>query len=288
MTAESQIRNARDTPTRNTALTRMRAAGQRSISNGRQTIAIVRRRSGRRAPHGRALAWQMPLLIAATLTVVAFLALDEPAGAYRGQWGATVGWAAARMTDIGLGVWYVVPAVLALIVVNQVDWTGFRGQRLLLLYNWTMLATYVLVAVGVPLLLSNIVKRIIGRARPGHFAEHGAYALDPFAIDASWASFPSGHSSTVGGVAGALVLLWPASRWIVIPAAIWIAATRIVVGAHYPSDVIAGFSFGFACAFAAGLVFARLGYLFRRNDSGVPVRKTSFRLLPRPTGRRAP
>lgn len=268
------------------ALRHLHDAGRRSLSNGRRTIALVRRRSGRHASRSRHLRWRMPLLLVATLAAVAFLALDEPAGAYRGQWGSTVGWIAARMTDIGLGVWYVVPAVLALLAANQIDWSRFTGQRLLYLYNWTTLAAYALAAIGGPLLLANIVKRIIGRARPGHFAEHGAFAFDPFAIDASWASFPSGHSATVGGVAGTLVLVWPASRWVVLPAAIWIAATRIVVGAHYPSDVIVGFAFGFACAIGAAIAFARLGYLFRQDGTGMPVRKASFRLLPwrRPRG----
>lgn len=262
------------------ALRRIQAAGQRSVSNGRQTVALVRRRSGRHASRSRHLPWRMPLLLVATLAVVAFLALDEPSGAYRGQWSGTVGWLAARMTDIGLGVWYVVPTTLALIVANQIDWTRFSGQRLLYLYNWTTLAAFALAAIGGPLLLANIIKRIIGRARPVHFAEHGAFAFDPFAIDASWASFPSGHSATVGGVAGALVLVWPASRWVVLPVAVWIAATRIIVGAHYPSDVVVGFTFGFACAIAAGIGFARLGYLFRQDGTGMPIRKTSFRLLP--------
>src|SRR5690606_32219602 len=136
MASEPQVDRANDAGRLNLALARLRTAGARSLGNSRQTIAIVRRRSGRHARHARALAWGMPLLLVATLTLVAFLVLDEPAGAYRGQWGATVGLWAVRMTDIGLGVWYVVPAVLALIVVNQVDWARFKGQRLLILYNW--------------------------------------------------------------------------------------------------------------------------------------------------------
>lgn len=287
MAVEPQLDRANNAGRLNLALARLRVAGSRALSNSRQTIAIVRRRSGRHARSAPRFAWGLPLLLVVTLTLVAFLVLDEPAGAFRGQWGTTVGWWAVQMTDIGLGVWYVVPTVLTLIVVNQVDWTQFRGQRLLLLYNWTMAAAFAFAAIGGPLLASNVIKRIIGRARPVHFAEHGAYAFNPFATDASWASFPSGHSSTVGGVAGALVLLWPASRWIVIPGAIWIAATRIVVGAHYPSDVIAGVAFGFACAVGTGLLFARLGYLFRRDENGAMVRKRSFNLLPRRTSRNA-
>lgn len=263
----------------------LRAVADRSVGNSRSTVALIRRRSARRRPAFPVIAWQMPALIVATLIVICFLVLDEPAAAFRGQWAGSVGRLATQMTDIGLGVWYLVPAILALIVANQIDWNRFSGQRLLLLYNWTILAAYALVSVGGALLLSNIVKNIIGRARPTHYADHGVYAFDPFTGDASWASFPSGHSSTVGAVVGVLALLVPWSRWVVIPFGMWLVATRIVVGAHHPSDVVAGFAFGFVVSVLAAIGFARFGYLFAKVREGLPRVKTSFLLLPRRRGR---
>ena len=263
----------------------LRAVADRSLGNSRTTVALIRRRAARRRAEFPLIQWKMPALVVATLIVICFLVIDEPAAAFRGQWGDTVGRLAAQMTDIGLGVWYLVPAVLALIAANQVDWTRFSGQRLHLLYNWTILAAYSTVSIGGALFLSNIVKRVIGRARPTHYQEHGVYAFDPFAGDASWASFPSGHSSTVGAVVGVLVLMVPSSRWIVFPFGMWLVATRIVVGAHHPSDVVAGFAFGFVVAVVVAIGFARLGYLFARTHEGLPLVKKSFLLLPRRRGR---
>lgn len=263
----------------------LRAVADRSVGNSRSTVALIRRRSMRRLPAFPAIAWQMPALIVATLIIICFLILDEPAAAFRGQWAGSVGRLATQMTDIGLGVWYVVPAILALLIVNQIDWGRFSGQRLLLLYNWTILAAYALMSIGGALLLSNIFKNIIGRGRPTHYADHGVYAFNPLSGDASWASFPSGHSSTVGAVVGVLVLLFPWSRWVVIPFGMWLVATRIVVGAHHPSDVVAGFAFGFVVSVLAAIGFARFGYLFAKAREGLPRVKQSFLLLPRRRGR---
>jgi len=263
----------------------LRAVADRSLGNSRSTVALIRRRSTRRHSAFPAIAWQMPALIVVTLIVICFLILDEPAAAFRGQWPGSIGRLAAQMTDIGLGVWYVVPAILALIVVNQIDWNRFSGQRLLLLYNWTILSAYALISVGGALLLSNIAKNVIGRGRPMHYADHGVHAFNPLSGDASWASFPSGHSSTVGAVVGVLVLLVPWSRWVVIPFGMWLVATRIVVGAHHPSDVVAGFAFGFVVAALVAIGFARFGYLFARVREGLPRVKQSFLLLPRRRGR---
>lgn len=170
-----------------------------------------------------------------------------------------------------------------MLICNLTDWSRHAGRRLLFLYNWTMFAAFVLVAVGGASLLANIVDRLIGRARPSHFDEHGAHAFDAFTIDATWASFPSGHASVAGAVAGVAALLWPTSRWLVLPLGMVVAATRVVTGSHYPSDVVAGFAFGLVFAALVAMVFARLGYLFSAGEHAWPRPRSSFRLL---TGRR--
>jgi undecaprenyl-diphosphatase len=61
-------------------------------------------------------------------------------------------------------------------------------------------------------------------------------------------SFPSGH--TLHAVAFSVVLLshYPAFAWIVVPFTLLVALSRLVLGLHYPSDVLAGALIGGALA----------------------------------------
>jgi membrane-associated phospholipid phosphatase len=82
-------------------------------------------------------------------------------------------------------------------------------------------------------------------------------------------TMPSGHSVYVGVLA---VALWPVLGWsgrlgllLFVAAVGW---SRIVLGAHFPADVLAGFALGWACVVAVGLSAPRIA-------SGPPVEGVS-------------
>lgn len=256
---------------------RFRPSAARSLANLGATARLIRARRKIRAAVYPMLDWKWPLCLALTLVAISALVLDAPAGAFRGHWPAPVEAVARWMTAIGLGGWYIVPAALALIAVNQVDWTGHRGRRRLALYNATGLAFFVLISAGLSGLIASILKQAIGRARPEHYPDLGAFSFHPFAGNAGLAGFPSGHATVVGAMTAVLILLFPQTRYVVLPVGVWIAFTRVVVGMHYPSDVVAGFCFGYAFAVATAIVFARLGYVFAQDRDRLPVRKRTFR-----------
>lgn len=61
-------------------------------------------------------------------------------------------------------------------------------------------------------------------------------------------SFPSGHSASAAAFATAVALEAPALAAPVSALAAGVAASRVVTGAHYPSDVLAGMAIGAAAA----------------------------------------
>jgi undecaprenyl-diphosphatase len=117
--------------------------------------------------------------------------------------------------------------------------------------------------------LTTAVKTIVGRIRPP-FANGGA--LDPSK------SFPSGHSSGIAAsVVVALVLAWPvlsarARRiWLTVGVALVVVVgfSRMWLGVHYLSDVVAGWSLGIAFALLTALLFGA----FPGGRAALPARR---------------
>ncbi|RCS23136.1 phosphatase PAP2 family protein [Phyllobacterium salinisoli] len=89
------------------------------------------------------------------------------------------------------------------------------------------------------------MKYTIGRARPALIDTLGPSFFEPFRGGHLFVSFPSGHSATVGAVMVILALWFPRWRFAALVATLALAFSRIAVAAHYPTDVVAGFSIGF-------------------------------------------
>ena len=75
-------------------------------------------------------------------------------------------------------------------------------------------------------------------SRPRPFAVEsavraGADPLDPF-------SFPSGHTLHAVAFSMVAVAFYPALAWVLVPFTLLVAASRVALGLHYPSDVAAG------------------------------------------------
>lgn len=229
--------------------------------------AWPRLRPGQRRP-----AWARPQrlllggVVAIALIGVSIAYLDALAIGARGSLAPWIVLRFETMTEFGRSAWVLIPSAAALLVLASASPAIGRLQHLVL----TALAVrigFLFVAVAVPGLVVTIVKRLIGRARP--YMEAGPFEFVPFGWSAAYASLPSGHGTTSFAAAFALASLFP--RWRV---SLWclaglIAASRVIVGAHFPSDVIAGAVIGTLGALAVRNLFAlqRLGFVVAPDRS---------------------
>lgn len=103
------------------------------------------------------------------------------------------------------------------------------------------------VALGAAQLTFFSLKRIIGRERPCAVEPHCWSVLLP----PDRFSFPSGHSITAFAIAVSLGLWYPSLLIGLLFCALSVAASRVILGLHYLSDVIAGLAIGVVIGMAA-------------------------------------
>ncbi len=193
--------------------------------------------------------WILWLLLAAGIVLFGVMAvlqaqelpaLDREVSAVITAWQAP--WLTSFFTSVTLFAdwrWMAALGLGALLVVHP--W--YRGLRL---------GAVALLAGG----SNQLLKLIFGRQRP---EEQGML------VSAGGYSFPSGHAMMAAAVYGLLIwavwrTAWPFCRKAGATAAllVWIALiglSRIYLGVHYPSDVLAGFGGGMAVLAVSLLAF---------------------------------
>lgn len=143
----------------------------------------------------------------------------------------------------------------------------------------TSIGVYAFLTIALSGLAANLLKMAIGRARPNSFPGATPFDFSPFSASARFESFPSGHATTIGALCMIAALLLPKYRFCFAILALWMGMTRVMVGAHYPSDVIAGLCFGAGFAWIMARVFARYGLVFRTNEQANPVLRQRLQKL---------
>src|SRR5215211_1711189 len=155
------------------------------------------------------------------------------------------GWLGGLMRIVtALGYYWVVLPLLAVVVA-----VFYRK-------GWRLSAVLLLVSTAGSIVLTTVLKSVFQRARPELF-DSGYHA--------SFFSFPSGHATVAVGFYGMLTLvlayrLQGTARWAVailgILVVLLIGFSRLYLGVHYPTDVLAGYLAALLWLVFVGAVYA--------------------------------
>ena len=201
-------------------------------------------------PRARASLWAGAALLvaAAMLTVGILIGVDDGPLPIDRAWqdflvplrGPVLLWFSFAMDVVG-GGW------MAILVVP------LGGAALLFALRRPWGAAYFLVAEVASVAFVQVLKHLVGRARP-----------EDILVLSDFGSFPSGHVANAATVAMALFVLFP-RVWTAVAGAAWVvlmAFSRTYLGAHWLSDTVGGALIGAA---AALLVAAALAKPLRRE-----------------------
>ena len=109
------------------------------------------------------------------------------------------------------------------------------------LKGWRLSAVLLIVSTAGGVFLTTVLKAVFRRTRPELFDS---------GYTASFFSFPSGHATVAVGFYGALTLILAyrlrgLARWAVVSCGVLVVLlvgfSRLYLGVHYPTDVLAGF-----------------------------------------------
>jgi undecaprenyl-diphosphatase len=221
---------------------------------------MLARRLDAEAATGLALTLALGLAIAGGIVVGVLAYLMRSSGTLvsidrsAGQWGQdhATSWSTdviQRVTDLG-GTWFV---LLLAAVVCVVEYVRVPNR-------W--IPVFLLTVLVGEVVLVNAVKELLHRVRP---------TFNPIA-ETLGPSFPSGHSATAAALYAAVALVLsrrrsPRTRSLLaggaVAVAVGVAASRVLLGVHWLSDVVAGLAFGWGwfalCAIAFGGRFLSFG-----------------------------
>jgi len=239
--------------------------GERFRRNGAAVVSRLRGKRTALPPDARNRSLRIGLVIAA-LTVLSILVaaifLDGPSVLWVRSRSASVNHVFQAITGLGKSNWILIPTAILVLLLLFGDWQRVDRATRLAWSTIGALAFYLFAAVAGSGIAVNIIKPFVGRVRPLVFEAVDPFNFHPFRPGYDHASFPSAHATTMGALIVAGCLIFPRWRPAIIAAGFVIAASRVMVRAHYPSDVVGGLALGGLFAYGMARFLAGIGYGF--------------------------
>ena len=176
------------------------------------------------------------------------------------------------LTHFGDSLYFFVPTILVWAVIKIIQ---NKNKIILTISDISLFIFFNILISGIAV---QIFKHILGRPRPPMFHLYNMSSLDFFQFDSKWHSFPSGHTATIFAFIFCLIFLFPRIKNILITIAVVIASTRVIVGAHYVSDIFGGALVAYITSILLREKFFQKSKLFK-SDQGYLISNENVNLI---------
>ena len=167
------------------------------------------------------------------------------------------------LTHFGDSLYFFIPTIIIWATIKIIK---NKNKILLTISDISLFIFFNILISGITV---QIFKHILGRPRPSLFHSNNLSVIDIFNFDSRWHSFPSGHTATIFAFIFCLVFLFPKIKNILITIAIIIASTRVIVGAHYVSDIFGGALAAYITSILLRDNFFQKSKLFQIDDGNI-------------------
>lgn len=183
-----------------------------------------------------------------------------------------------NITTLGDSLWYFLISIVSLIICYSLIKSNILKKyenRIIKIQYFSFLLFSSVLSSGI---LTQLIKHVVGRPRPGVLNLENEYGLKFITFDSNFHSFPSGHATTIFAAVLAISFVAPRLKYFLYLSAIIISFSRIVVGAHFVTDLVGGAAVAFI-----GFKFSKLILykIFNKNKTeGLPyIVNDSFKLI---------
>ena len=145
-----------------------------------------------------------------------------------------------QITILGDSKWYFLLSIFSILLFYFVKKNNYYINKKNIIEAYSNFAIFLFFSLIISGILTQLIKHIVGRPRPNHSLLDGSFEFNFFNLNSEFHSFPSGHSSTIFIVALVIALFLPKLKYFFILLALIVASSRIVVGAHFLTDVLGG------------------------------------------------